>query len=349
MVGTAESSGGGITSVIKLIKKMPVWEEYSCYWLEAQIQGTYIKKCRYALKAAIKSPFIMWKYDIIHFHMVPGISLYVQLPTLLVAKFYRKKIITEVHVGNQLDTYSNSKFFKWWLNQADLVLLLAKKWVQVFKKIYPDVTTPIDVLYNACEFQAPISLGEKKPIITFAGTIDDNKAPDLLLRAWASLKDKYPDWRLLFLGSGNINKFQRLTNDLNLSDVVEFKGQVTGRPKQTVFHDASIFCMCSYLEGFPMVVLEAWANSMAVVTTPVGGLPDVIKDGENCVTFPFGDYKVLAAQLDKIISHGELRRHISEYGYQFAQEKFSLAKINNDINNIYIKLLNEPRIRERML
>lgn len=341
MVGTAKSSGGGITTVIKLISKMPVWEKYSCYWLETQIQGGALKKIWYALKAAIKAPFIMWQYDIIHFHMVPGINLFVQLPELLVAKLYGKKVIAEVHVGNQLVPYAKSKLFRWWFKRADLVLLLAQKWVDLYHEVYADIKTPADVLYNACEFHEPIPFKEKKKVITFVGTIDDNKAPDLLIKAWAQLKDKYPDWKILVLGRGEIEKFQKLAFEQGVAGAIEFKGQVVGDEKKEIFHDASIYCMCSYMEGFPMVVLEAWAYSTAVVTTPVGGLPDVIEEGKNCLTFPFGDYNALATQLDKIIDDSELRENVSAYGYRSAQDHFSLEKINYDLDNIFKRLLNE--------
>lgn len=120
MVGTSESSGGGISSVIRLIKKMPVWEKYSCYWLGTQIQRGLLWKLWYAVKAAIVAPLIMWRYDIVHFHMVPGITLLIQLPELLVAKLYGKKVIMEVHVGNQLVPYANDKFFNGGLNRPIL-------------------------------------------------------------------------------------------------------------------------------------------------------------------------------------------------------------------------------------
>lgn len=70
---------------------MPVWEKYSCYWLGTQIQRGLLWKLWYAVKAAIVAPLIMWRYDIVHFHMVPGITLLIQLPELLVAKLYGKK------------------------------------------------------------------------------------------------------------------------------------------------------------------------------------------------------------------------------------------------------------------
>lgn len=339
MIGTSESSGGGITSVIKLMKKMPAWEKYSCYWLATQIHKGIITKVFYAIGAALKAPFIMWRYDIVHFHMVPGITLLIQLPELLVAKLYRKKIITEVHVGNQLEPYATDQFFKWWFKQADLVVLLAKKWEKLFHESYSDVKTPTDVLYNACEMHDPIPFEDKKNLIIFAGTIHDNKAPDLLLKAWSRLKDKYPDWKLSFMGSGNIPLYEKMAEDLGVKDCVEFTGYIEGKEKRDRFHDASIYCMCSYVEGFPMVVLEAWAHSVSVITTPVGGLPDVIEEGRNCLTFPFGDSERLSQQLDRLIGDKVLRKEMCSYGHQFAQNHFSVNRINKDLERIYQKVI----------
>lgn len=120
MIGTSENSGGGISSVIRLIKKMPVWEKYSCYWLGTQIQQSLFWKLWYAVRAAVVSPLIMWRYDIIHFHMVPGITLLIQLPELLIAKLYGKKVIMEVHIGNQLIPYANNKFLSGGLSKPIL-------------------------------------------------------------------------------------------------------------------------------------------------------------------------------------------------------------------------------------
>lgn len=340
MVGSAEKSGGGITTVIKLIKKMPLWQHNSFYWLGTQIQSGVPKKIYYALKAAIMAPFIMYKYDIIHFHIVPGITLLIQLPELIIAKFLRKKVLMEVHIGNQLTPYSKNKFFKWWLNQADLVLFLADKWKKLFEESYQDVITPSDVLYNACEISPTISPDKKKKIILFAGSMDDNKAPDILLNAWSTIKDKYPDWKILFLGSGNLEKFKKLAEELGIADNVEFTGYLTGNRKKQIFEEASIYCMCSYVEGFPMVVLEAWTHCIAVITTPVGGLPDVIEDGKNCLIFPFGDYKTLAVHIKNLIENEKLRSVIGNYGYEYAQNNFSLNIISDKLEFIYTSLFN---------
>lgn len=340
MVGTSENSGGGISSVIRIMKKMPIWQKYSCRWLGTQIQGNAFRKLLYATGSAIAAPFVIPRFDIVHFHIVPGTSLITQLPELIFSKLYGKKIILEIHIGNQLASYTGHHLFKWWMKQANEILLLAHKWVKLFHELYPDIETPVDVLYNSCEMIPLIPYSEKKKLILFAGTINDNKAPDLLLNAWANLKVKYADWKINILGSGELEKFKRLSDNLGLSKCVDFTGYLTGKDKEKKFHDASIFCLCSYNEGFPMVVLEAWTHNIAVITTPVGGLPDVINNGENCLVFQFGDVAGLTEKLDILLSSLEYRERIANGGYKCASSNFSLETISPALDKIYIKVLN---------
>lgn len=71
MVGSAEQSGGGVASVLRLMKIMPFWEKYHCEWLGTQIQSNYGVKLWFALKAYFKALFTIWQYNIVHFHTVP--------------------------------------------------------------------------------------------------------------------------------------------------------------------------------------------------------------------------------------------------------------------------------------
>ena len=66
VVGSAEESRGGVAEAIRMMKKMPVWEQYHCFWLGTQIQRNYAWKLWYAVKANVMALFIIWRYDIIH-------------------------------------------------------------------------------------------------------------------------------------------------------------------------------------------------------------------------------------------------------------------------------------------
>lgn len=340
MVGSAESSAGGVASVIRTIKKMPVWQEYDCYWLGTQIQRNYLWKLWYALSAAIIAPFVMWRYSIVHFHTVPDrICLIIQMPELLCAKLYGKKVIMHIHMGNQLNDHTNNKLFKWCLRRGDLVVLLAKRWEQLFKEKFSDINVPTTVVYNACETANEIPTQKKEKSVIMAAYFNDNKAPDLLLKAWGKLKNKYPDWKVTMMGNGEVERFKKMAHDMGLDDCVRFTGYVTGKEKEDIWNKASIYCMCSYNEGFPMVVLEAWAHNISVVSTPVGGLPDVMEDGKNLLTFGYGDWEVLADNLERLINDDVLRSRLQLEGYKLVKQVFDVSAINEHWIQIYKMLL----------
>lgn len=87
-----------------------------------------------------------------------------------------------------------------------------------------------------------------------------------------------------------------------------------------------------------MGVLDAWAYGIPCVVTPVGGLPDVIEEGKNCLTFPFDDVNTLTMQLRKLMESPDLRRDMAEYSKSFGERTFSPEKISESVDELYKKL-----------
>lgn len=339
MVGSAEQSGGGVASVIRLMKRMPFWKERQCGWLGTQIQASYGTKLWYALRAYVIALFSIWRYAIIHFHTVPDrICLVIQFPVFLLAKLARKKVIMHIHMGNQLEYHTRNTLFIWCLRYADHVVLLARKWQKAFVRLYPNVSTPTAVIYNACENNAEADWAKKEKSIIMAAHLDENKRPGLLLKAWGRIHKDFPGWHVTIMGDGDVPRYQRLAKELGVNDSITFTGYITGTKKENIWRKASIYVMCSRHEGFPMVVLEAWAHGVAVVTTPVGGLPDVIEEEKNCLSIPFDDDTTLAHQLSRLISDEKLRRRITEYAKDNTLKLFSIERINADIEAIYQRM-----------
>lgn len=347
MVGSAEQSAGGVSSVIKLMKKMPAWEKYSCYWLGTQIQRNYLWKLWYALKAAVIAPLIMWRYDIIHFHNATDrIGLLVQMPEFLIALLYGKKIVYELHVGNQLNDNTNNGLLKLCLKKSDRIVLLSKKWEGLFHELFPDINVPTSVLYNACDTSKSAEMSDcsREKLIIMAAYFCENKGADVLLRSIKRLsftltnkEETHPldGWKVVLMGNGEVEKYRMMAEELGVSEYVSFPGYLTGKEKEDVWQKASIYCMCSYNEGFPMVVLEAWTYGICVVTTPVGGLPDVIEEGKNCLTFDFGDDEGLARQLRVLMDDEKMRSAMGKYSREVVKKLFSLEKINEDLYKLY--------------
>lgn len=116
-------------------------------------------------------------------------------------------------------------------------------------------------------------------------------------------------------------------------------GKVRGEDKDKAFREATIFCLPSYAEGFPMSVLDAWSYGLPVITIPVGGIPDVAKDGENMLLFEPGDVDALAKCMERMISDKELRDRISRASLEFARERFNIDTINGEVRELYKTLL----------
>lgn len=343
IVGSARESGGGVASVIRLMEEMPIWKKYHCYWLGTQIQRNYLWKLWYALKANVVAMFIVWRYDIVHFHTVPDKpGLIIQLPVMLLSLLQGKKTIVHVHMGNQLKDHTENALFKWYLRKTDKVVLLADCFREVMTEGFGVVPYKISVVYNAVSIDqnSKESSCQRSKTIIMAGYFDENKAPDVLLRAIKRLRDDSQSpldetWRVILMGNGDVEKYKSICHELGLDGVVSFPGYVTGEKKEKIWREASIFCLCSHVEGFPMVVLEAWKYGIPVVTTPVGGLPDVIEEGQNCLTFDFDDIEGLANQLQRLVESEDLRKRMGEYEKIFVKERFSIETANKQLEDLY--------------
>lgn len=81
------------------------------------------------------------------------------------------------------------------------------------------------------------------------------------------------------------------------------------------------------------------AYALPVITTPVGGIPDIAKDGENLLLFKPGDIMSLANQMEKLIGNKLLRENIAKESKLLASTTFNLEIINNEIAGLYEQLL----------
>ena len=87
-----------------------------------------------------------------------------------------------------------------------------------------------------------------------------------------------------------------------------------------------------------MGVLDAWAYGLPVITTPVGGIPDIAVDGKNCLLFNPGDTDKLAEQMEKMISSEKLRNDVAAESSELAKGIFSVNEVTKRLGEIYANL-----------
>lgn len=331
-VATSRQTMGGITSVLKRYEKMGMWNKYRCAWLETQVNKGIALKLLYMLKAYITMLFIVPRYDIIHFHTVPGRSITMQMPVFLYSLIWRKKTIIHIHVGNQLLDYKNDRMFKYVLDKATKVVVLANVLKDLMKEHY---NIDAGVLYNPIEEQEKRDAGNIEKSIFFAAYLTMNKGYDTLLKAFKEVTEKHPDWKLILAGSGETENAKRLINELGIEKNVEQHLWLNKEQMSEFYKKVSIYCIASKQEGFPMSFLEAGSYGIPIVTTPVGGLVDIIENEKNCMVFDYGNHTVLAQQICKLIEDNSLQNEISRNIILVVKEKFSISAIDKEIQKLY--------------
>ncbi len=334
-VATSRQTMGGISSVIKRYETMELWKEHKCAWLETQVNKGIALKLWYTLKAYITMLFIVPRYDIIHFHTVPGRSITMQMPVFLYSLLWRKKTIIHIHVGNQLLDHKDDSMFKYVLNKATKVIVLANVLKGLMKEHY---NIDAEVLYNPIEEQEKRDADKIEKSIFFAAYLTLNKGYDTLLRAFKEVAEKHPDWKLILAGSGETENAKRLINDLGIGNNVEQHLWLNKEQMTEFYKKVSIYCIASEQEGFPMSFLEAGSYGIPIVTTPVGGLVDVIENEKNCMVFDYGNHKKLADQICKLIENRLLQDEISKNITTVVKEKFSISAIDKEIQELYNNL-----------
>ena len=336
VVATSRKTRGGITAVLRLYEQSTMWEHYHCKWIETHRDGSKWRKAWYAIRALLQYMVLLPFYDIVHIHFSLPPSAYRKYTFFKLAKMMGKKTVIHLHCGSQIDDIWGT-VYQQMFEQCDCGIVLSEG---LKKKIeeHIETTAKIRVVYNPCPIITNTENYEKKNHVLFSGTLYEGKGYKDLIRAFSKVADAHKDWKVVLAGNGEVKQARELSDQLGVSEQVQLLGWVGGEAKHRIFSEAKVLCLPSYAEGFPMAVLDAWAYGLPVITTPVGGIPDVAVDGENMLLFNPGNIDTLAERLDLIMSDESLRDKLSVSSAKMASEKFNLDTITAQVAEIYESL-----------
>lgn len=156
--------------------------------------------------------------------------------------------------------------------------------------------------------EARAALGVEGLALGVAGRLTPQKALGDTLEALA----RVPGVRLLVLGGGPERAaLERRAAGLGVSDRVRFLGTGTRDDVITLFRAVDVALVTSAWENLPHTLLEALAAGTPVIATEVGGIPEVLRDGENGLLVPAGDVDALAAAIDRLVHDDALRASLA--------------------------------------
>jgi glycosyltransferase involved in cell wall biosynthesis len=168
------------------------------------------------------------------------------------------------------------------------------------------------------------SLTEKRVIAV--GRYVYQKGFDLLLQAWALVEKQYPDWQLAVFGDGDRISYEQQMKDLGINENhCHLNGPTTNIQQE--YANSSVFVFSSRFEGFGMVLVEAMACGLPVVSFACPcGPKDIVLDGEDGLLVENGNVEALASAMSRLMSDEALRLSMSQAGKQNVQ-RFSIEQI----------------------
>lgn len=231
------------------------------------------------------------------------------------------------------DYYTRLKAHYEWLcskngHNCDCIVLLSKHHKNRVLELGGNPNVNIQIIGNPISFDIEKAKKTKRTVL-FVGRLEiGNKRPDRLIKIWKRIAASYPDWTLKIIGDGP--EKQKLKDLAQNYDSIQFCGF---QNPESYFREASILCMTSDHEGFPMVLMEAM--SKGCIPMAFGSFPaikDILTDDRQVVK-PFS-LKEYERKLKAIMDNQFLRQELSERGFRIARQ-YAVDKIADKWINLF--------------
>jgi len=345
MLGPHRKARGGISSVVNNYFDSNLSGDYRLIYIATYIDGNKSVKLIQFIKSLF--PFFFYllfgSISIVHIHSSSRASFYRKSFLLLFSKLFIKKTVLHIH-GSEFNTFyhNESGLLKKWfirkiMNLADVVIALSLEWQNDLGKIM-GTTEKIRMIYNSVV--VPNHIREHKDYrkirILFMGRLGRRKGVYDLMEAAGRILPQYAHTEFVLYGDGELKEIKNAVEAKGIAS--RFKIAGWGSNKDECFAGSDIYVLPSYNEGLPMSVLEAMAYGLPVVTTIVGGMPEVIKDGINGFLIKPGDVDALTDGLSRLIKDAGLRKNMGRLNAEKIRKNFDVNVVISGLKEIYHEL-----------
>lgn len=279
----------------------------------------------------------------VHVHMAERLSTWRKGLLVLFCRAVGVPVILHLHAAQMhLEFGKLSRGAKWLVRtifaQADRCVVLGPRYQRFVTETLRVPAARVDVVNNGVPRPTASRRSDvpgRQPVILFLGNLLERKGVSDLLHALSSPSMQTLDWQAVFAGGGDVEGYRRKAAELGLADRANFVGWADQAKASALMSTADVLVLPSYDEGLPLVILEALANGVAVVCTPVGEIPDVFRHGETAHFVEPGDVPGIASALAHLISDGEYRRGLEARGHALYERQFSLDVFADRVGQLH--------------
>ena len=344
---------GGIAAVVDGYYQSDLEQKYQIKYVESYMDGNKIQKLLKAISGYLifLKVLIFEKPDIVHIHSSFGPSFYRKMPFIYMASWANKKIINHIHGADFNNFYTNAtekkkrQIAKVYA-RCDKLIALSEEWKERLAKIVPQQKIVVienysilreDILEERCHRKSNHK-------VLFLGEIGKRKGCFDIPEVIKKVVEKIPDVTFILAGAGKSSDEEQIRNLLKEAGVLNhviFPGWVRGKKKEKLLREADVFFLPSYNEGMPMSVLDAMGYGLPVVSTNVGGIPKLVKNGENGICCDPGDIEKMQEGISTLLE--EKRIEASKSSFEIVREQYSLEVHLKKLESCYEACIHQRR------
>ena len=339
---------GGIGIYVRNLLESPVKDHFNLLFLRTASRTSEKKSLIKKLNREIRDAFSLIHYllkdkdiKIVHIHTSSYQGFWRYSIHVLISKIFFRKVILHIHGGGFNKFYNGQNLIKKHyirriLSSVNAIIALTPKWNDFFLQIVPNQR--IFTISNAV---MPLNdlpkryTGNKINILFLAGLNKDKGIYDFL----EGIKKLGKVSNLQFLIAGFGPEEKKVKQICKKLKNVAFVGPVFGKKKEQIYINSDFYVLPSYVEGLPVSLLEAMSAGLPVITTPVGGIPDVINDGENGFLIQPGNVYALKEKILELANNEKLREEMGKRNRELIKQKYSWDMIAEKIMGAYNEVL----------
>lgn len=325
---------GGIASLVDGYRGSELENAFQIHYIETYCDGGKIAKFCKAVTAyaAFLRELLFSRPDLVHIHSAFSASFFRKVPFVYLSVLLGIPVINHIH-GSELEQfYLNAsslkkQFIRATYNRCTKIIVLSEQWKEQFSCLVPADRLAVVVNYSSLQSPAPdASVRSARPQILYLGFLSERKGCFDIPEIAATVCREIDDAEFVLGGAGKdegVQQILSLAEKYNVSERLLFPGWVKDEQKDSLLRSAALYFLPSYSEGMPMSILEAMGYGLPVVSTTVGGIPAIVREGENGYLCSPGNCSALAHAIVRILKNPDLRNAMSQRSLEIIRDHYT--------------------------